>query len=135
MDQVSTDIIRVVLDGIKRESFSEGYKASDAEAMGLLLSRVLDYDGIAIMKAAEYGLEDANFHDACGKLREIRAAEEAPPPCRKFLAPSDSQRGRKYLVTLHSDGHHTCECRDFICRHRACKHIKRARRGDYGQML
>jgi len=63
---------------IKRLSFVEGYQASDEEAMGILLSRFFKWDGVAIMKAAAAGLEDANFHTECALVLELaRKAEEA----------------------------------------------------------
>lgn len=51
-----------VVAKIKKDSFVPGYKASDEEAMGLLLSKYFEWDGLAILKAASDALEDANFH-------------------------------------------------------------------------
>jgi len=53
-----TDLAEV-LAGIKRDSFVDGYEATDAEAFGLLLAHHFQWDGIEILKAAGYGLEDA----------------------------------------------------------------------------
>lgn len=60
--------IKEILEEIKRESFVAGYNATDEEAMGLLLSRFFEWDGFAIMDAAAYALEDANFHTEAGEL-------------------------------------------------------------------
>lgn len=56
------DVIRGILDGIKRQHYVEGYKASDAEALGILMSKWFRWDGRAILVATYAGLEDANFH-------------------------------------------------------------------------
>jgi len=66
--------LRAELERIKRENFNAPYQAGDAEAFGLIASRFFDYDGIAIMEAAEYALEDANFHTESGQLADMRKA-------------------------------------------------------------
>lgn len=62
------DQVKTILAHIKKESFVEGYNASDAEAMGLLMSRHFGWDGRPIIDAAAYGLEDSNFHTEAGEL-------------------------------------------------------------------
>jgi len=57
-----------ILNKIKKESFVEGYEATDTEAFGLLLSKYFKYDGYDIFKANLYGLEDANFHSLHARL-------------------------------------------------------------------
>ena len=51
-----------ILNKIKKESFVDGYEASDIEAFGLLMSKYFKWDGYKIFKANCYALEDANFH-------------------------------------------------------------------------
>lgn len=63
--------VKEILEGIKKESFVDDYKASDTEAMGMLLSKYFKWNGIAIMDASCYGLEDANFHTECSQIREL----------------------------------------------------------------
>lgn len=55
---------------IKRESFTEGYQATDAEAFGLMTASFFTWDGVDVMMAASYALEDANFHDECAQLQD-----------------------------------------------------------------
>jgi len=58
-----------ILVKIKKESFNEGYHASDAEAFGLLMSRYFEWDG-RIVEACAFACEDANFHPEAATLRE-----------------------------------------------------------------
>ena len=52
-----------ILNKIKKDCFVDGYKASDAEAFGLLLSKYFKWDGDYIVEASFHALEDANFHE------------------------------------------------------------------------
>jgi hypothetical protein len=69
--------IRDRIERIKRASFNDDYQATDEEAMGILLSRFFDYDGIAILKAASFGLEDANFHTLNAEVGRLIKREQA----------------------------------------------------------
>lgn len=81
-DQVRA-AIQPMLDKIKNESFVKTYKATDEEAMGLLLSKFAQWDGLFILRAAQYGLEDANFHGesetVCEMADRIEGAEFGKP--------------------------------------------------------
>jgi hypothetical protein len=68
--------VRPILDEIKSTYFVAGYDASDEEAMGILLARFFEWDGIAVLTAAGYGLEDSNFHTLNGKVDRLIEAEE-----------------------------------------------------------
>lgn len=61
----------------KRERFTTGYKATDAEAFGLLIAGYFQWDGVAILRAAEAALEDANFHT---EAAEVSAMADAYKP-------------------------------------------------------
>lgn len=54
--------VAVILKEIKSESFVKGYEATDADAMGLLISKFFNYDGMQILQTSQMALEDANFH-------------------------------------------------------------------------
>ena len=69
--------VRSLLHDIKRDSFTAGYTASDEEAMGLLVSKFFEWDGVAIARTAEYALEDANFHTESGILGDMAGRLEA----------------------------------------------------------
>jgi hypothetical protein len=56
---------------IKRESFRSGYRATDAEAFGLMMAHFFTWDGLDIMQAAGFALEDANFHTECAQLQDM----------------------------------------------------------------
>lgn len=66
-------IVQTLVDTIKRESFTEGYKAGDAEAFGLLMARYFEHDA-RILDAAARALEDANFHTESGQVAEMYQA-------------------------------------------------------------
>ncbi len=65
--------VQVILDHIKSVSFVKGYKATNEEAMGLLLSKYFEWDGVKIMKASAEGLTDANFHIEARQVEEMIA--------------------------------------------------------------
>ncbi len=48
----------------RNTTFLPAYRAttSDARVLGIILSKYLEWDGIAILEAAVSALEDANFH-------------------------------------------------------------------------
>lgn len=50
------------LDTYKHNAFTEPAKVKDAEALGVLISQHLGWDGQAIFEAARAAFEDANFH-------------------------------------------------------------------------
>jgi len=62
METTQKKAVQTILDKIKSESFVAGYKATDAEAMGLLLSKYFDWNGVDILQTTYWALEDANFH-------------------------------------------------------------------------
>lgn len=62
MDRTSKTVIKAMLDAIKAEHFVNASGVTDAQAMGILLSQYSGFDGVFILRAAESGLEDANFH-------------------------------------------------------------------------
>jgi hypothetical protein len=63
--------IKQILEQIKKESFVEGYIATDEEAMGLLLSKYFEWDGIQCLEAVSSALEDCNFHTENAKIRKM----------------------------------------------------------------
>lgn len=70
--------VKAILGRIKAESFTAGYKATDAEAMGLLIASYFEWNGVAILRTAEAALEDANFHTESGIVSEL--ADKYDPP-------------------------------------------------------
>jgi hypothetical protein len=80
MDATTTATVRRVLGQIKRTHWVSGYKATDAEALGILLAHYAEWNGLVILKAAESALEDANFHTEAGLVAEMAAKYELPDP-------------------------------------------------------
>jgi hypothetical protein len=63
--------LALVIDQIKRSSFVQGYEATDEEAVGMMLSKYFGWDGLAILKASGYALEDSNFHTENAQVQEM----------------------------------------------------------------
>jgi hypothetical protein len=66
--------VEEILSAIKSKSFVGGYIAADEEAMGLLVSKFFEWDGGAILRTAQFALEDANFHGESAKVGEMISA-------------------------------------------------------------
>lgn len=56
------ETLKPLLDEVKKKCFVDGYEAGDVEALGLVLSKYLKWDGHRIMFTALASLEDANYH-------------------------------------------------------------------------
>ena len=61
-----------------KERFMEEYQAgiTDAEALGAMISIYFKWDGVQIMNAFQYALEDANFHSINQQIDIIREKED-----------------------------------------------------------
>ena len=66
--------LRRLIEAQKQESFTDPSKASDAEALGILLANFWEWAGEPIFETAEAALEDANFHTESAALAQMRAA-------------------------------------------------------------
>ena len=69
-----------VAEQIKRTHYVDGYAASDAEALGVALAIWSSFDGAEILRAAESGLEDANFHTESAIVGRMAGHVEAGEP-------------------------------------------------------
>jgi hypothetical protein len=65
-----------LIEAQKYESFTEPDKATDEEALGILIARHLGWDGDAILLVAEEALTEANFHDEAAAVRALWAKRE-----------------------------------------------------------
>jgi hypothetical protein len=72
---------------IKAHSFVKDYKATDAEATGLLIARFFLWDGPAILRAAQYALEEANFHSESARVSGMADAVEKANTTRAEAGP------------------------------------------------
>lgn len=49
---------------------------TDAEALGVMIAKYFEWDGIRILDAFQAALEDANFHSVSEKVTSIREEED-----------------------------------------------------------
>jgi hypothetical protein len=72
------DVLSPILREIRDTTFTEGYAphASQAECVGLLISKFFQWDGLQILRAAMFALEDANHHSESAKIAEMIDALE-----------------------------------------------------------
>jgi len=72
------DIYKAVdplMERIRKECFRKGYAATDAECLGLIVSKYFRWNGFEIGNVAMQALEDANFHDLA-RVIEVNMARE-----------------------------------------------------------
>ena len=70
--------LKPLIDATIKERFEPDYQAgiSDAEALGAIISTYFKWDGIQILNAMQYALEDANFHSINEQINTIREKED-----------------------------------------------------------
>jgi hypothetical protein len=56
--------LKTLIEEMKKAAFMPEYQATatDSQALGILISKFFEWDGVEIMKAFSSALEDANFH-------------------------------------------------------------------------
>tara|TARA_Y100001936_G_C15508486_1_gene376791 strand:+ start:212 stop:454 length:243 start_codon:yes stop_codon:yes gene_type:complete len=62
-DEIVNAVIPQLVTAIKEKAYVNGYKATDAEALGLVVSKFCKWDRGDILNVACEALEDSNFHD------------------------------------------------------------------------
>jgi hypothetical protein len=62
-DEMIAAVLPTLLTAIKEKAFVKGYKATDAEALGLVVSKYSQWDAGSILAVTREALEDANFDD------------------------------------------------------------------------
>lgn len=70
MNTTDRAVLQALVDATKRTHFTDGYKATDEEAFGLLMAKYFEYDA-RILQAASKALEDANFHSQSSVVDEL----------------------------------------------------------------
>jgi len=73
-DARTSTLLRLIQEQ-KQETFVQPEQATDEDALGILVSHLFQWDGLAIMRTFHSALEDANFHTEAGKVSEWIAAE------------------------------------------------------------
>lgn len=57
------EALKPLIDEVKKKCFCiADDEVSDEDALGLILSKYFNWDGVAILKTAYNALEDANYH-------------------------------------------------------------------------
>jgi hypothetical protein len=64
----------------KEKSFQDPSSATDPEALGILISNYYEWDGLRIMRAFQFALEDANFHTESAMVMEMADRLERDMP-------------------------------------------------------
>jgi hypothetical protein len=64
-------LLKQVVETIAAECFTDGYRASVEECLGLALSKYLEWDGVKLMQVASFALEDANYHTEAGLMHSL----------------------------------------------------------------
>ena len=67
-DRMIASVMPTLLNAIKEKAFVAGHKATDAEALGLVVSKFCKWDAGSILAVASEALEDANFDDLAQKI-------------------------------------------------------------------
>ena len=67
-DEMIASVMPTLLNAIKEKAFVKGYKATDAEALGLVVSKFTQWDAGSILAVTSEALEDANFDDLAQKV-------------------------------------------------------------------
>jgi len=67
-DEMIAAVLPTLLTAIKEKAFVKGYKATDAEALGLVVSKFSQWDAGSILAVTSEALEDANFDDLAQKV-------------------------------------------------------------------
>jgi|TARA_R110000803_G_scaffold139084_1_gene205758 hypothetical protein len=70
-DEMIAQVLPTLLDAIKEKAYVNGYKASDTEALGLVVSKFTKWDLGAILNVTSEALEDANFDDVATQIDRL----------------------------------------------------------------
>lgn len=70
--------LKSLINATIKERYVPEYQPSitDAEALGAMISSYFRWDGVQILNALQYALEDANFHDINEQISTIREKED-----------------------------------------------------------
>ena len=61
-------ILDILVTEQKEASWTDPKSATDAQALGIMLSKHFEWDGEQIFEMAHAAFEDSNFHTVCEKL-------------------------------------------------------------------
>jgi hypothetical protein len=70
-------LLAEMVASVKQTAFVKGHQATDPEALGLLIARFFQWDGLSVLRAAQYALEDANFNAESAQVSAMADAIDA----------------------------------------------------------
>lgn len=62
MNPIIKSKLQAILHEIKETHYTNPKSVSDSQAIGILMAKYFEWDGLEILKATFEGLEDSNFH-------------------------------------------------------------------------
>jgi len=65
------DKLKKLIEEQKEKSFTDPSRASDCDALGIMISQYLKWDGNEIFKTCYNAFEDANYHSLNEKFEEL----------------------------------------------------------------
>ena len=65
------DKLKKLIEEQKEKSFTDPSQASDCDALGIMISQYLKWDGNEIFKTCYNAFEDANYHSLNEKFEEL----------------------------------------------------------------
>ncbi len=68
--------LKEIIEGKKKEIFVKGYKATDEEILGVIISQYFEWIGKSIADTFLNALEDSNFHTLRAEIEELWSKEE-----------------------------------------------------------
>lgn len=68
--------LRQLIDEKAKVAFVEGYKPSDEEVLGILISQHCEWSGDRIFKVANLAFDNANFQSFNEKFEQLWESEE-----------------------------------------------------------
>jgi len=74
-DEMVAQVLPALLDAIKESAFVNGYKATDEEALGLVVSKFTKWNAGAILAVASEALEDANFDSLASSVDSLQGVK------------------------------------------------------------
>ena len=72
-DEMIAAVLPTLLDAIKAKAFVDGYEATDAEALGLVVSKYMKWDAEAITQVAAEALIDSNYDALAADFKTSQA--------------------------------------------------------------
>lgn len=68
--------LKPLIEAIKKQSFTNPKKATDADALGLIVSRYFEWGVEGVFETSVSALEDCNYHPMVAVMREKRKKEK-----------------------------------------------------------